>query len=154
MRIGKKAMLNSIDMALAKHESDKIAYATATVAWQAKRRKDWLAEKGPQWKALRDILTERLRQKEPITRADVEAGLKSRNGYGYLSDHVFTPDAAPPNPIDLGGRRFYAPSAPLADLRALKAFLEASGEESFSMEALARLGFKAPAWVFRAAVSA
>lgn len=155
MKISKKALLDSIDTALAKFQADTMAYADATDVWQRQRRRKWLEEKQPQWKDLRDLLTHRLRQNEPITKADLGACLKRRGGYSaeYWSDHVFTADTAPPNPIEINGLKVYSPTAPLTELRALKAFLEASDEETFSMESLSRLGFKAPAWVFRAAVS-
>lgn len=154
MKISKQALLDAIDTAVSRDDEKRVAYEHATELWQTQRRRRWLADKEPQWRQLRDTLTRKLNRKEPITAADLRV-LTNRQGYrqDYFSEHVFNPKGEPPNPIKLDGVEYYQPSAPVTDLLALKVFLEGSPDEAFSMESLSRLGFKAPAWVFRAAVS-
>lgn len=153
MKISKQALLDAIDTAVSRNDEKRVAYEHATELWQAQRRRRWLADKEPQWRQLRDTLTRKLNRKEPITAADLRV-LTNRDGYrrDYFSEHTFS-EVDPPNPIKLKGEVFYKPDAPVTDLLALKVFLEGSLDEAFSMESLSRLGFKAPAWVFRAAVS-
>lgn len=153
MKISKQALLDAIDTAVSRNDEKRVAYEHATELWQTQRRRRWLADKEPQWRQLRDTLTRKLNRKEPITAADLRV-LTNRDGYrrDYFSEHTFS-EVDPPNPIKLKGEVFYKPDAPVTDLLALKVFLEGSLDEAFSMESLSRLGFKAPAWVFRAAVS-
>lgn len=154
MKISKQALLDAIDTAIVKDDERRAAYAHATEIWQTKRRRQWLANKEPQWRQVRDTLTRKLNRKEPITAADLKV-LTNKQGYrqDYFSEHVFNPKGEPPNPIKLDGVEYYKPNAPVSDLLALAQFLQGSPDEAFSMEALSRLGFKAPAWVFRAAVA-
>jgi hypothetical protein len=154
VKISKKSLLDAIDTALTKDDERRAEYARATEIWQVRRRKQWLANKEPQWRQVRDTLTRKLNRKEPITVADLKV-LTNKQGYrqDYFSEHTFAEKVSPPNPIKIDGQAFYQPSAPVEDLLALKVFLEGSLDEAFSMESLSRLGFKAPAWVFRAAAA-
>lgn len=155
MKISKKALLDAIDTALTSHVTAQEEYDRASEIWQTQRRKRWIEQKEPQWRALRDILTRKLNLHQPITSQDITSCLQRSDGYrtSSIGDHAFTENAEPPNPIILTGDRIYKPTAPVKDLMALRNFLAAAEDESFSLESLSRLGFKAPAWVFRAAVS-
>ena len=158
MKVTKVALLESINSALDKHDQAVKDWQAAVIVWRERQAAKWQAEKAPQWKALRDLLTKKLNKGQPVTQKDIEGALTTRSSTGYrsfyLSDFVFTPDQTPSGAITVNGVRVSPPTSNyVADLRALKLFLEGSPDESFSLESLSRLGFKAPAFVFRAAVS-
>lgn len=160
MKVTKAALLGAIDAAFVKHDQDAADYATATRLWTAIQAKNWQINKVGQWRDLRDLITKSLKSGTPITTEMVASCLHRGDGYRssvYISDHTFNPTAPPPDVIRLepGGVGVRRPAAiPAGQLKALKLFLESCPEEEFTMEALSRLGFKAPAFVFRAAVGA
>lgn len=156
MKVTKKALLDAINTAYAKHDEDKARWDLAVEVWQDSRRAKWLANKGPEWKALRDLITKSLNKGQVLTTEMVTGVLvKPENRYGssYLSDHTFAVNPSLPSKLrHPDGQTVTAPVKLPKDIEALKLFLESSPDETFSMESLSRLGFKAPAWVFRAAV--
>ena len=157
MRVSKQALLDSINTALTKHENDKQAWDAAVAQYNKQRLAAWMRNDQPKWRALRDLITKSIKDGKPITTPMVESVLTNRRGYGssYISDNTFSPDREPQSPITLqGGVRVYRPEnvENLRDMMALKAFLESSSDTEFSLTSLQRLGFKAPAYVFRAAV--
>lgn len=173
MRVTKAALLEAINTALTASETAEADYVAATAVWRTRRKANWLANKQPEWRALRDLITKSLKDGKPVTTSMVNSVLTSNNGRtSYLSDHTFDATQLPPNPIVLDGKKIYSPNPEVAssrnygrpvrdltptmkvgELKALKLFLEGSTDEAFSLESLSRLGFKAPASVFRAAVS-
>lgn len=157
MKVTKKALLDSIEKALESHERQKVKWAEA-VEWHKKRQLEvWQRDKRPQWRQLRDVITKSLKDGKPITTDMVESCLVRSNGYrsSYISDHTYQPDKDPSSPIVMGGERIYRPQLPeLGDMLGLRAFLEQSPDEEFSLTSLQRLGFKAPSYVFRAAANA
>lgn len=158
MRVTKAALLAAIEQAFTKYDTEKADWDKAADIWRTQQAKRWVERKQPQWKALRDLISASIKAKKPITTDEVNSVLfNDRSGYrsSYLSDHTFNPTQDPPTTITLDGVQMRQPvGIPRGQLEALKAFLESSPDESFTMEALARLGFKAPAFVFRAAVGA
>lgn len=156
MKVTKAALLEAIDTAFANQDSQRELWEPAVAAWRERQKQKWLEEKAPQWKALRDFITKALKNSQPITIDQVNAILQNSRGYGssYLTDHTFSPTASPPNTLTHKGQKVSVPQ-PLnrRELIALKTFLESSPDDVFSLEALSRLGFKAPAWVFRAAAT-
>lgn len=154
MKISKKALLDSINTALAADEANKIEWEQAVRSWRKRCETKWLQEKLPQWRELRDLITTAVKRGRPITQEQVTDCLKRSDRYSssYLSDHTYNPNGSPPATISFQGRNVSRQRVPVKDLQALKLFLEQAQDDSFSLESLSRLGFKAPAWVFRAAV--
>lgn len=155
MKVTKAALLGAIDKAFADFERESAEYAKATEVWEYDQKQKWLVEKLPQWRELRDQLSTCIKRGWPVTVDMVNDCLVKNNGYrsSYISEHTFALGTPPDVIVFAGGERVRKPaSIPNRDLASLKAFLVASPETEFSMEALARLGFKAPSWVFRAAV--
>ena len=157
MKVTKKALLDSIEKALEAHERKKARWAEA-VEWYKRRQLElWNSEKQPQWRQLRDLITKSLKDGKPITSEMVESCLVKRSGYrsSYFSDFTYNPTDDPSSPIVMGGERVYRPQLPeRADMLGLRAFLEQSPDEEFSLTSLQRLGFKAPSYVFREAANA
>ena len=157
MKVTKKALLDSIEKALEADARKQARWAEAVEWWKKRQLEVWLRDKQPQWRQLRDTITKALKDGKPITTDMVEAALVRSNGYrsSYISDHTYTPDKDPSSPIVMGGERIYRADFPeRADMLGLRAFLENSPDDEFSLTSLQRLGFKAPSYVFRAAANA
>jgi hypothetical protein len=156
VRVTKAALLASIEKALTNHDAKAAKWAEA-VEWHKKRQLElWQERKAPQWKALRDLLTKSLKDGKPITEAMVTSVLTREGRYhsSYFTDHTYNPEKDPSSPIVMGGERIYRPHLPeRPDMLGLRAFLEQSPDEEFSLTSLARLGFKAPSYVFREAAN-
>lgn len=156
MKVTKKALLDSIEKALEAHDRKTERWNEA-VAWYKKRQLElWVSRKQPQWRKLRDTLTKALKDGTPVTIEMVESALQKENGYrsSYFSDHTYNPKDDPSSPIVMGGERIYRPQLPeMADMKGLRAFLEQSPDDEFSLTSLQRLGFKAPSYVFREAAN-
>lgn len=156
MRVTKKALLDSIEKALTNYDAKLVKWNEA-VEWEKKRSLElWMRDKQPQWKALRDLITKSLKDGKPISTHMVESTLRRKNGYrsSYINDHTYSPNEDPSSPIVMGGERIHKPHLPeRADMLGLRAFLEQSPDEEFSLTSLQRLGFKAPSYVFREAAN-
>ena len=150
MKVSKTALLSAIETALTKFDADMETWRQGVALYRADRREAWMRNKQPKWRDLRDVITASIRKGEPITEKMVKACL---GNYSYISDHTYSP-ATPGSSFSVGGVMYTRPAnVPVTELRALKLFLEGSPDEVFSLDALNRMGFKAPAWVFRAAVT-
>lgn len=142
----REAIIAAADEAIAKYEADKIRYANEVKEWQQKRRERWFAEDLPHLKALRDMLTQKIRHGETISYDEMKRAVRAHDGWGQVSDHAWAEDrnpnsreVSPPIRIDVDG------------LKALKRTIEAISDPEVSDGQLERLGFRKMYNVFRAA---
>jgi hypothetical protein len=155
VKVTRQGLLEVLTMAEQKAVVDAKRWTEAQAAWVERQKADWVRNKAPQWRALRDVITKALKAGTPITNDMVNSVLKSgRYSSSYWSDHTFSKKSPSqseglPHP---DGTRVYPPKPLNEDLQAMKLFLEKYPEDTLTLEGLARAGFKAPSWVFRAAV--
>lgn len=151
MKIIKQALLDVVNTTLDADEANAAEWKRAVEGWRERRKAAWLADKQPEWRALRDMLTASFKSGTPVTEKMLRDCLVSPGRYGglYMTEHVYNEGASPPSEIR-GVRRKQVPKT---DLLALRDLLEAIEDETITDGQLQRLGFKNMAWVFRAAVT-
>ena len=156
MKVSRQGLLDVIVQAEEKHAVQAERWQEAYKAWTARRRSRWLERKAPEWKALRDLITKSLKNGTPITSDMVNSVFTGTRYSAYWTDHTFSQSATTPNDglRHPDGEMVRRPESLNPDLAPLKLFLEKYPEETLTLEGLARAGFKAPSWVFRAAVGA
>ncbi|DAZ90020.1 TPA_asm: hypothetical protein PROPHIMCPROF_32 [Mycobacterium phage McProf] len=142
MRMKRALLIQAIDDALKAHEDDKDRYSREVKEWNTRREGRWYAQSQPRWRALRDMITQKIRHNETITNAEIERAMGASN----LRDHAWYKDKVPLNdavprvrPVDV------------VSLTALRRTLEAIAEDEVSSAQLERLGFRKLYDVFRAA---
>ncbi|MFD7247878.1 hypothetical protein ACFV6Y_38775 [Streptomyces massasporeus] len=137
MKINRKTIIKTIDTTLAAHEKATAKYKADVAKWQADRRDEWMLTEAPKWKALRDLITARLRSGKPITTKDAKATLST-----YFEDRKpYTTEVDPPR-------------CPVEQLTSLRAALMAIEDDAVTYASLKAMGYKDLEWVFSAAVRA
>lgn len=142
MKMKRVLLIQAIDDALKAHEDDKARYVREVAEWQKERHGRWFVQSQPRWKALRDMLTQKMRHNQTITWTEVERAM----GSVHVRDHAWYKDKAPLNDAVKRVRQVDA-----VGLTALRRTLEAITDDEVSSAQLERLGFRKLYDVFRAA---
>lgn len=141
MQIRRVAIIAAIDAALTKHDKDVNEYQRQVAKWKADRRAAWDRESTARWKALRDLITARLRAGKPITPSDLKGALGSESAV----NRCFA-DREP------SASEIVVPRCPVEKLKSFRAALVAIADDAVTPSALKALGYKELEWVFTAAI--
>lgn len=137
MKINRKTIIAAIDTTLATHQKATAKYQADVVKWQADRREEWMRTEAPKWKALRDLITARLRSGKPVTAKDAKPTFSA-----YFEDRKpYSSEVEPPR-------------CPVEQLTSLRAALMAIEDDTVTYASLKAMGYKDLEWVFSAAVRA
>ncbi|DAZ90121.1 Uncharacterised protein [Mycobacteroides abscessus subsp. bolletii] len=142
MKMKRALLIQAIDDALKAHEDDKARYVREVKEWHERRSERWFDSSLPRWKALRDLITEKVRHGQAITEDEVKKAL----GAEWFG-HVCWSPKAEPNSNQVKRVRV-VDTAALASLRRM---LEVITDDEVSTAQLERLGFRGLHSVFRAA---
>lgn len=144
MKMKRALLIQAINDALKAHEDDKARYAHEVKEWRKGRRANWLREDLPHLKALRDMLTQKIRHGETITHDQMKQAVNVRGWHG-IDDRAW-------NDRDPNGNEVTRVIRVDVDgLTALRRTLEAITDDEVSSAQLERLGFRKLYDVFRAA---
>lgn len=150
MKLSRQALLAALDTVESEYKTAQEKYEAQLKGWHVERRKKWDAEMLPRWKALRDALSDAIRNRQPISTELVdEAAGPNPRGYRthVLSEIAWTADPALPYEANGVAR----PTEPSHQLDSLRLVLQAITDDEVSDHQLRSLGYRNLEWLFNAA---
>lgn len=152
MKIKRAALIAAITKAQDDHKAATEQWEKLVAKWRSGLRAEWNANDLPKWKALRDMLSDAIRNRQPITYGMVKEAVGKVDD-GYYSDPLSGIGWTDPDQLSVPGTidGVHRPGDLPFELDSLKATLEAIADDEVSDHQLRSLGFTDLKRVFRAA---
>lgn len=152
MKLSKSLLIKLIDDIEENITVKQADHDIAFMAHCAAERHKWIKNELPKFKALRDLLTKKLRLGVPITQDEVKA-LGFRNRWNSL-DFEFYHEPFRTTSFMVGGKTYNGYPQADGQLKQLRSALEVILDEEVSTSALANMGFRNMEWFWRKAAEA
>lgn len=151
MKFKKSVLLDLITVTEQNHHARSAEYKAALEAYKVQHRSDWLNNELPRLKTLRDLLSQKIKTKSPLTKQDMKnAGIYSRWSSGEIDLRAYSEFTS--GSFELDGKKYSANEPTLnTDLLSLRKVLEAIDDDVVTTSALAALGFRNLEWFFKRA---
>ncbi|QDF18623.1 hypothetical protein SEA_PUPPER_137 [Gordonia phage Pupper] len=158
MLLNKTKLIETIDRGVERAKQDQVEWDQLVDAAEAEHNRRWREDDLPKLKPFRDLLTQRLKDKKPITQEEVQnffhiPSYSSDRHRGYFK------------PFNRGGRRGYnrqweadhnygpRPVLQISSFETLRDFLETVADEQISTGQLEKAGFRSMHKLFQAAAN-